>query len=46
MEKPNKLNENEIFEALGKLLWGKNGGKFTMKRLTISLMKKRLRGKK
>ena len=46
LEKPKKLNENEINEALGRLFWGKKGGKFSMGRLTLNLMKKRLRGKK
>jgi len=46
LEKPKKLNENEINEALGKLIWGKKGGKFSMGRLILSLIKKRLRGKK
>lgn len=46
LEKPKELDQEEISNALGKLLWGENGGKFSMRRLILNLMKKRLRGKK
>ena len=46
LEKPKELDKEEISNALGKLLWGENGGKFSMRRLILNLMKKRLRGRK
>jgi len=45
LEKPKELNEDEISSALGKLLWGEQGGKFSIRRLILNLIKKRLRGK-
>ena len=45
-EKPKEIDQEEISNALGKLLWGVNGGKFSMRRLILNLMKKRLTGKK
>jgi hypothetical protein len=44
--KPNYANEDEINEAIGRVLWGKNGKKFSMRRLIFAFMKKKLRGKK
>jgi hypothetical protein len=46
LEKPKEIDKEEISTALGKLLWGENGGKFSMRRLILNLMKKRLRGRK
>jgi len=46
LEKPKELDQEEISKALGKLLWGEKGGKFSMRRLILNLMKKRLRGRK
>ncbi|MBA7485183.1 hypothetical protein ES708_02427 [subsurface metagenome] len=46
LEKPKKIDEEEISSALGKLLWGEEGGKFSMRRLILNLMKKRLGGRK
>ena len=40
LEKPKKLNEDEINEALGRLFWGKNWKKFSWSRLMRYLMKK------
>lgn len=46
LEKPKELDQEEVSNALGKLLWGENGGKFSMRRLILNLMKKRLGGRK
>lgn len=43
---PNYMSEEEMGDGLGRLLWGKNGGKFSLRRLIFAMMKKRLRGKK
>ena len=44
-KKPNYADKDEIYEAIGKVLWGKNGKKFSMRRLILAFMKKRIRGK-
>jgi len=45
MKKPKYADQDEIFEAIGKVLWGKNGKKFSMGRLIRAFLKKRLGGK-
>jgi hypothetical protein len=42
LEKPKELDQEGTSNALGKLLWGKDGGKFSMGRLIGNLMKKRI----
>jgi hypothetical protein len=44
-KKPNYADEDEMYEAIGKVLWGKNGKKFSMKRLIFAFMKKKMGGK-
>jgi len=44
-KKPNYADEDEMYEAIGKVLWGKNGKKFSMKRLIFAFMKKKIGGK-
>ncbi|MFX0049062.1 MAG: hypothetical protein ACFE8G_12970 [Candidatus Hermodarchaeota archaeon] len=43
--KPNYANENEINKAIGKILWGKEGKKYSLMRLFLALIKKRKGGK-
>ncbi len=45
-KKPNYIDKDEINMAIGHILWGKNGPKFSMPRLILAFMKKKLRGKK
>ena len=44
-KKPNYADKDEIYDAIGKILWGKNGKKFSMKRLIFAYMKKKKGGK-
>lgn len=44
-KKPNYADKDEVYEAIGKVLWGKNGKKFSMKRLIFAYMKKKKGGK-
>ena len=44
--KPNYVDEDEMNEAIGRVLWGKNGKKFSMRRIIFAFMKKKLGGKK
>ncbi|MBY8985457.1 MAG: hypothetical protein KGD65_10335 [Candidatus Lokiarchaeota archaeon] len=44
--KPKYVDEDEMNEAIGRVLWGKNGKKFSMRRLIFAFMKKKLGGKK
>ncbi|KKK45154.1 hypothetical protein LCGC14_0796490 [marine sediment metagenome] len=46
LEKPDKMDEEKVNADLGRLFWGKNGGKFSLRRLKLGFIKKRLRGKK
>ena len=43
--KPDYADKDEMYEAIGKVLWGKNGKKFSMRRLIFAFMKKKLGGK-
>jgi len=43
--KPKYADEDEMYEAIGKVLWGKNGKKFSMRRLIFAFMKKKIGGK-
>ena len=43
--KPNFVDEDKMYEAIGKVLWGKNGKKFSMRRLIFAFMKKKMGGK-
>ncbi len=45
-KKPNYVDEDEMNEAIGHVLWGKNGKKFSMRRLIFAYMKKKVGGKK
>jgi hypothetical protein len=45
-KKPNYVNEDEMNKAIGRVLWGKNGKEFSMRRLIFTFIKKRIRGKK
>jgi len=45
-KKPKYIDEDEMNEAIGRVLWGKNGKKYSLRRLIFAFMKKRLRGKK
>ncbi|MFX1596402.1 MAG: hypothetical protein ACFFBK_10120 [Promethearchaeota archaeon] len=45
-KKPKYADKDEIYEAIGRVLWGKNGKKFSMRRLIFAYMKKRIGGKK
>ena len=42
--KPKSIKERN--EALGRILWGKNGSKFSMRRFAMAAMKKLLHKKK
>ena len=42
LEKLKELDQEEISNALEKLLWDENGLKFLMRRIILNLMKKRL----
>ena len=44
-KKPNYTDEDEMYKAIGKVLWGKNGKKFSMRRLIFAFMKKKMGGK-
>jgi hypothetical protein len=45
-KKPNYASKEEINEAIGKILWGKDGKPFTMKRVIFAFLKKKRGGKK
>ncbi len=45
-KKPKYIDEDEMNEAIGRMIWGKNGKKYSLRRLIFAFMKKRLRGKK
>jgi hypothetical protein len=45
-KKPKYVDEKEMNLAIGRVLWGKNGKEFSMRRLIMAFMKKRIRGKK
>lgn len=45
-KKPEYANQDEIAKAIGKILWGKNGKKFTMRRLIFGFIKKKITGGK
>ncbi len=45
-KKPKYVDEDEMNEAIGRVLWGKNGKKFSMRRLIFAFMKKKIGGKK
>jgi len=45
-KKPNYATQEEINEAIGKVLWGKGGKPFSMKRLIFAFLKKKKGGKK
>jgi len=45
-KKPNYVDDDEMNEAIGRVLWGKNGKKFSMRRLIFAYMKKKVGGKK
>ncbi len=40
MNKPKYADKNEINKAIGRVLWGKNGKKFSMSRLIFAFLKK------
>ena len=42
LEKLKELDQEEISNALEKLLWDENGLKFLMRRIILNVMKKRL----
>jgi len=46
LRKPNYADEKDINRAIGKILWGKNGKPFSMRRLIIAFIKKSIGGKK
>ena len=46
LKKPNYANEEDINRAIGKILWGKNGKPFSMRRLIFAFIKKSFGGKK
>jgi len=44
-KKPNYADIEDINEAIGKVLWGKDGKPFSMRRLIFAYMKKKKGGK-
>lgn len=40
-KKPKYADKDEIYKAIGRVLWGKNGKKFSMRRLIFAFMKKK-----
>ena len=40
MNKPKYADEKDINKAIGRVLWGKNGKKFSMPRLILAFIKK------
>ncbi len=44
--KPKYVNKDEMHEAIGRILWGKNGKKYSMRRLIFAFMKKKIKGGK
>ena len=46
LTKPNYADKEDIDKAIGKVLWGKNGKPFSMRRLIFAFMKKSFGGKK
>jgi len=44
-KKPNYSKSEEINKAIGKILWGDRNKVFTMRRLILGFMKKKLGGK-
>ncbi len=45
-KKPDYVNKEQMYEAIGKVLWGKNGKPFSMRRLIFGFMKKKITGGK
>lgn len=45
-KKPNYADKDEMYMAIGKVLWGKNGKKFSMRHLIFAFIKKKMGGKK
>ncbi|MFX1575131.1 MAG: hypothetical protein ACFFB0_20530 [Promethearchaeota archaeon] len=45
-KKPKYAPQEEIYKAIGKVLWGKDGKVFSMRRLILAYMKKKFRGRK
>jgi len=45
-KKPKYVDEDEMNIAIGKILWGKDGKKFSMRKLIFAFMKKKIGGKK
>ena len=46
LKKPNYADKEDINKAIGKILWGKNGKTFSMRRLIFAFIKKSFGGKK
>ena len=46
VKKPKYADQEEIYDAIGKVLWGKDGKKFSMRRLIFGFMKKKILGGK
>ena len=46
LEKPDKMDEEKVYADLGRLFWGKDGEKFSLRRLKLGFIKKKLIGKK
>jgi hypothetical protein len=38
------MSKKESNKAIGRLLWGKNGGNFSLRRLFLNLLKKKIKG--
>ena len=45
-KKPKYVDDDEMNIAIGKILWGKDGKKFSMRKLIFAFMKKKIGGKK
>ena len=45
-KKPKYADGDEMNIAIGKILWGKDGKKFSMRKLIFAFMKKKIGGKK
>ncbi|MFX0020640.1 MAG: hypothetical protein ACFFAK_15865 [Promethearchaeota archaeon] len=45
LKKPDYSSQEEIHKAIGRILWGKKGKPFTMRRLIFGFIKKKLGGK-
>lgn len=46
LKKPNYTDNEDINKAIGKILWGKNGKPFSMRRLIFAFIKKKIFGGK